>query len=78
MRKLLLIVAGIAGAAGLPLTIEQAWSQSPPKTCSEAYSECKIKTGLSKECEEERRWCMQTGTFADPKTKSVLMGLRKK
>ena len=76
MRKLLLILA-IVGLAGLPVTT-YAWSQSTPKTCSDAHFQCKTKTGLSKECEEERQWCMQTGTFADPKTKTVVMGLRKK
>ena len=73
MRKLLLVLAGIAGLAGLAVpTVSR--SQSPPKTCSEAHYECRTKTGLSKECEDERRWCLQTGTFADPRTKAVLMG----
>ena len=77
MRKLLLILAGIAGLAGLAVATV-GWSQGLPKTCSEAHYECRTKTGLPKECEVERQWCMQTGTFADPKTKAVLMGLRKK
>jgi hypothetical protein len=52
--------------------------KSEPKSCSEAYVPCKSQTGLPKECEAARQWCMKTGTFADPKTKSVSMGLRKR
>jgi hypothetical protein len=48
------------------------------KTCSEAYAACWYGTHLREECEKERRWCLQTGTFANPKTKAVHMGLRKK
>ena len=77
MRKLVLIAAGVAGLAAATVT-SAVWSQSTPGTCSRAYFECKSQTGLSKECEEERQWCMKTGTFANPKTKTVSMGLRKK
>jgi hypothetical protein len=33
---------------------------------------------LRGECEKERQWCLRTGSFANPKTKAVHMGLRKK
>jgi hypothetical protein len=77
MRKLVVIGAGVAGLwAGASVT--GAWSQSTPKTCTDAYSACKAKHHLPKECETERQWCIKTGTFADPKTKAALSGLQKK
>ena len=78
MSRFALIVAGVAGSlAGVALT-SSAWPQSAPKTCSDAYHQCRTQTGLQKECETERQWCMQTGSFADPKTKTVSMDLKKK
>jgi hypothetical protein len=72
------VIVGV-GVAGLLVTAASAQqTQSEPKTCSDAYAPCKSQTGLPKECEAARQWCLKTGTFADPKTKSVSMGLRKK
>jgi hypothetical protein len=77
MHKLVAIGAGVAGIwAGVSIT--GVWAQSPPKSCSDAYSACASKHRLTKECEAEKQWCVQTGTFADPKTKAALTGLRKK
>jgi hypothetical protein len=48
------------------------------KTCSEAHWACLTRHRLPTECETEKRWCLQSGTFADPVTKTVSMGLQKK
>jgi hypothetical protein len=80
MPKLLLIAAGAALLVTATVT-SPAWSQgasSNSGTCSSAYADCRTQTRMIKECETERQWCMQTGTFANPKTKTVAMGLRKK
>jgi hypothetical protein len=78
MRRLLVIGACIAGLALMASVTGPGWSQKPPKTCSEAYSACASQTGLPKECEVERQWCIKSGTFADPKTKATTSGLAKK
>ncbi len=78
MRKLVMILASAAGLSAIASLIGAAWSQSAPGTCSEAFTSCKSQTGLAKECEAERQWCMKTGTFANPRTKAVSLGLRKK
>jgi len=54
-----------------------AWSQTPPKTCTEAYSACAVQKQLAKQCDDERQWCLKTGSFAHPKTKAVSSGLQK-
>jgi hypothetical protein len=51
---------------------------SEPKTCSEAFFACKNQNQPVADCRTELDWCKKTGTFADPKTKSVSMGLQKK
>jgi hypothetical protein len=48
------------------------------KTCSEAHAACFARYRLATECGRERQWCLQTGTFADPETKAVAIGLQKK
>jgi hypothetical protein len=48
------------------------------QTCSEAHLACLTRYRLPEECEKERQWCLRTGTFANPKTKAVHLGLRKK
>ena len=81
--SLMALVAGVLAAATVTST---AWSQGTPGsstsgntgTCSTAYNDCRTQTRMTKECEAERVWCMQTGTFANPKTKEVSMGLRKR
>jgi hypothetical protein len=78
MRKLVMIGAGVAGLSAAAFVAGAAWSQSAPKTCTDAYSACKSKHNLIKECEAEKQWCDKTGTFADPKTKATLSGLQKK
>lgn len=78
MRKLVMIGAGVAALSAGAAVTSAAWSQGTPKTCSDAYSACKSQTGWLKECEAEKNWCMKTGTFADPKTKAVSLGLRKR
>jgi len=78
MRILMVIGASLAGALAGAAMIETAWSQSGLRTCTDAYRACVEKTRLARECEAERVWCRKTGTFADPVTKSVSSGLRKK
>jgi hypothetical protein len=78
MRKLVMIGANVAGLLAGAFLAGAAWSQSTPKTCTDAYSACKLKHNLAKECEAEKQWCDKTGTFADPKTKAALPGLQKK
>ena len=78
MRKLVAIGAGVAVLSAAAALASAALSQGTSKTCSDAYFACKSQTGLAKECEDEKNWCMKTGTFADPKTKAVLSGLRKR
>jgi hypothetical protein len=74
MRKVATI-----GLAVLTLDVASAEQKKIEfKTCSEAYSACWHEPNLRNECETERQWCLQTGTFANPKTKAVYMGLRKK
>jgi hypothetical protein len=74
MRKIATI-----GLAVLTLDVASAEEKkSKFQTCSEAYAACWFETHLAKECEKEKQWCLQTGTFANPKTKSVYMGLRRK
>jgi len=62
----------LAVAAGAQQT------QNEFKTCTEAFWACRSKTGMQAECETERQWCLRTGTFADPKTRSVSTGLQRK
>jgi hypothetical protein len=67
------------GVAALTLTVASAQQvQSEFKSCSEAYRACLSRTHLTDECATERQWCLQTGTFADPKTKSVSTGLQRR
>ena len=74
MRKVATI-----GLAALTFNVASAEQKKIEfKTCSEAYAACWFDTHLRKECEKERQWCLRTGTFANPKTKAVSMGLRKK
>lgn len=68
-------VAGLLASAALTDTAE---SQSAFRTCTEAYQACVSKTRLAKECATEKEWCRQTGTFADPVSKTVSSGLQKK
>jgi len=78
MPKFVVIGAGVAWLSAGAFVTGAAWSQSTPKTCTDAYSACKSKHNLTKECEAEKQWCDKTGTFADPKTKAALTGLQKK
>jgi len=75
MRRLVVIAAGLLAAAAFT---NAAMSQGKPKTCSEAQSACTSQTSLPKECAAEKDWCMKTGSFADPKTRAVSSGLKKK
>jgi hypothetical protein len=78
LRRLLTIGAGGAALLATVFATGAVQAQSKAKSCSDAYAECTSRTHMSKECEAERAWCVKTGTFADPKTKAVLSGLRKK
>ena len=74
-------LAAVAGAiiAGGSLISNSAWSQKAPKSCAEAYRACGGQSAIiPKECDEQKKWCLTTGTFEDPKTKAVHMGLIKK
>lgn len=71
----------IAVGASIVLLVTVASAQqkpSEPKTCSDAFWACKSQKNLVTDCQKEMDWCRQTGTFADPKTKAVSMGLLKK
>jgi hypothetical protein len=72
------ISVSVGASLATALVTGAAWSQGTPKTCSEAHSACIAQTKLSKECEDERQWCLKTGTFAHPKTKAVWSGLQKR
>ena len=79
MRKVMVIVgASIAGLLAEAAVTGSVRSQGAPKSCSEAHAACKSQTRMSTECEAERQWCLKTGTFANPKTKSVSTGLQKR
>ena len=78
MRKVLAISASIAGLLAAASVVDSAGAQSAPKTCSEAYSACTSKYHLPNECDVEKKWCVKTGSFADPKTKAVSSGLQKR
>jgi hypothetical protein len=54
-----------------------ARSQSAPKTCTEAYTAC-TKESTPAACEAEKKWCLQSGAFAHPKTKALTSGLQKR
>ena len=68
------VAALLAGAAAT----SSVWSQNKLKTCSDAYTACASETKMAKECETEREWCKKTGSFANPKTKSVTSDLQKR
>ena len=77
MHKAVMISIGIAAAMANPVNAQQKQG-GDFKTCSEAYWACLNRYRLFTECAKERQWCLQTGTFADPVTKAVSVGLRKK
>jgi hypothetical protein len=65
--------------AALTLTVASAQqAQSEFKNCTEAYWACLSRTQMKAECAMERQWCLQTGTFADPKSKAVTTGLQRR
>ena len=78
MRNPVVLWAGVAGLLASAAPLDTALSQSAFKTCTEAYRACVSRTRLAKECATEHEWCRQTGTFADPVSKIVSSGLRKK
>ena len=78
MRIPVVLWASVAGLLASTAPIDTALPQSAFKTCTEAYRACVSKTRLAKECATEREWCTKTGTFADPVSKTVSSGLRKK
>lgn len=78
MRRLAGICASTAALLAVTSLMSVVWAQSAPKTCSDAYSACATETHLPKDCEMEKQWCLKTGTFAHPKTKTVTMGLQKR
>jgi hypothetical protein len=78
MRIHVVLWASAAGLLASAALVDTAQSQSAFKTCSEAYQACISKTRLAKECAAENEWCRKTGTFADPVSKSVSLGLQKK
>ena len=73
------VVIGLSLAAVFALAISTgvARSQSAPKTCTEAYTAC-TKESTPAECEAEKKWCLQSGAFAHPKTKALTSGLKKR
>lgn len=73
------VAAGVA-LLGMAITVTApAWAQGAPRTCSEAYTACTSRqVNLAKDCEAEKQWCLKTGSFADPKTKSVTTNMQKK
>ena len=73
-----LMVTGVAGTALWVAAAGPALPQGAPKTCSDAHAACTKQTLMAKECETEKQWCVKTGTFADPKTKSVTSDLQKR
>ena len=78
MRIAMVLGASLVALLASTALVGTARSQSGPRSCSEAYQTCVSKTRMAKECSEERNWCKQTGTFADPVTKTVTSGLQKK
>lgn len=71
------VCAAFALLAGATFT-STGWAQGAPKTCSDAFSSCVVETHMNKECDSEKRWCLKTGSFAHPKTKTVTSGLQKR
>ncbi len=77
-RLAIAAVAGVMLAGGI-VGSGSAWSQKAPRTCTEAYRACSGQAPVvPKECDEQKKWCMTTGTFEDPKTKALHMSLVKK
>jgi hypothetical protein len=79
MRSKLLVSTvlgvGITGTA----FVGSAISQKAPKSCSDAYRACSGPSAtVPKACDEQKKWCMSTGTFEDPKSKSLHLNLLKK
>ena len=75
MRILIAVGASIILLATIAVAQQK---QSEPKTCSDAFWVCKSQSRPVSDCQTEREWCLKTGTFADPKTKAVSMGLLKR
>ena len=73
-----LVIGASVAALWAAFSAHAVRSQGTPRTCSEAQSACTKETSLPKECENERQWCLKTGTFAHPKTKAVSTGLQKR
>jgi hypothetical protein len=77
-RLAIVVVAGVIVAGGI-MGSGSAWSQKAPKTCTDAYRACSGQSAVvPKECDEQKKWCMTTGTFEDAKTKGVHLNLLKK
>jgi hypothetical protein len=71
------ISLSVAAVFALAVSTGVARSQSAPKTCTEAYIAC-TKDSTPTACEAEKKWCLQSGAFAHPKTKAVTSGLQKR
>ena len=80
MQKPLALAVVAAGMlVGGSFFSDPAWPQKAPKSCTEAYRACSGQSAtVPKECDEQKKWCITTGTFEDPKTKALHMGLIKK
>lgn len=78
MRAVVLSAVAIGALLGAGLATSPVWSQAAPRTCTEAYLACTAKKNLAKACEDEKQWCMKTGTFADPQSKATTSNLRKR
>jgi hypothetical protein len=78
-KRLAIAVVGGAMLAGGLMGSGSAWSQKAPRTCADAYRACSGQSAVvPKACDEQKRWCLTTGSFEDPKTKGVHLNLLKK
>jgi hypothetical protein len=70
------VIGGLTCGSGF---VGTAWSEKAPKSCTEAHRACAgTAATVPKACDEQKKWCMSTGTFEDPKTKSLHLNLIKK
>ena len=82
-EALSMLRAVLFGLGVLTLTVAAVARGAPQvghtfKTCSQAYRSCLARSHLATECALERKWCLLTGTFVSPRTRSVHKRLQRK
>jgi hypothetical protein len=79
MRWNLIASAMLSVLAAGTTFVGSAWSEKAPRSCTDAYRACVgTSATVPKACDEQKKWCMSTGTFEDPKSKSLHLDLLKK